>query len=78
MQAEENLFENLPFDEAMQIYIDYLKAKRAGNLRSINNLFNQYPDMFQTETLALANATAIRVATLNDNQVLLSLLDHKY
>lgn len=75
--SEDNLFENQPFDEAMKIYFDYLIAKRDGNLRIINKLFKQYPDMFQTKTLKLAMKTAKRIAKLNNNKALLALLESK-
>lgn len=71
---EENAFENLPFDEAIQIYIDYLIATRAGDIKSTNAIFEKYPDLFQPETLKLAKETIVFIARRNKDPGLRNLI----
>lgn len=77
---EENAFENLPFDEAIQIYIDYLIATRAGDVKATNAIFEKHPDLFQPETLRLAKETIVFIAKRNKDpglRDLISSVDNK-
>lgn len=69
-----NEFENLPFDDAISIYIDYLLARRDGNLKWLNKIFKKHPDLFQPETLKTAKETIIWIVEQNKNKPLYDLI----
>jgi len=66
-------FLSMPFDDALYIYIEYLKAKKAGDLIMINKLFSKHPEMFAPETLRLGQETVARIARRAKNVWLLNL-----
>jgi len=65
--SDENNFESLPFNDAMEIYIEYLKASNSGNLKKVDKLFKLHPDLFQPDTLTLAKETLMHLAKLTKN-----------
>ncbi len=73
--SDNNEFENLPVNQGIDIYINYLIASRDGDVKTINRLFKQHPDMFQPETLDLAKDMMKRIAKLNNDKNLMNLLE---
>lgn len=74
-EQSKNFFDALPFDQAIEIYIEYLKAASNGNIKKTDQLFEQYPDLFQPDTLARAKEALGHVAKITKNTWLVELLE---